>query len=293
MRTVLVINTHSRQGRRSAQLTEQSIRNMKRFQVVKVIKIKRLKLLSYYLRDLQRQNNVECVIIGSGDGTISSVLNAMKRRKGIVYGFVPLGTGNAFVQSLYLPEDVDDALKVLSNGTIKKTSLGAINGHVFANVAAFGLPTRVSGNISNRTKKIFGPLAYLFSGFWHLIRHKSFLCTITYDSQERSFYTHHLVISNGRYHGHLPVSKKASVYKNQLVVTAFGTRQSRLHYAYSLLRFTLGSHESALGTELFVVKQATLTTAPKRKLEADGEIIGTTPAKIEVLPNAISVITSS
>lgn len=290
MRTVLFINEHSRQAKILSDLVQYKLNESKRFEIVKVIKVSSLNGLEKSLDSLARLNNIECVLVGSGDGTIDAVLNKLKNRKYIVYGFLPLGTGNAFVRSTGMPVEAEEALAKFEKAKIRKVSLGEVNGHLFANIAAVGMPVSVSLNISNVTKRFFGQVAYVLSGVKNLITHKAILCTMVTEGKEYSFFTHHLLIANGRYHGHLPVSRHASVYKNKLVLVAFGVRRSRLHYMYAMLLFELGMHKKARHVKLIPFKSAQLYIKPMRPVEIDGEVVTHTPVEVKIVPNAIKLL---
>jgi diacylglycerol kinase (ATP) len=292
MRTVLFINTHSRQARKLSNEVIHALSAKKSgFDIVDVIIVKSLEDLDSDLKKLKFIDKLECVIVGSGDGTIVAILNALKGRKKITYGFLPLGTSNTFVRSLGLPPKAADAIDIISKKRTRLVSLGAVNGVLFANIAGVGLPVRVVRNLTDRMKKYLGPFAYLVSGAKELIGHSAIQCTIIEGRKRESFYTHHLLIANGKYHGHLPIAADASLFKNQLVVVAFGVSQSRWHYIKSMVRFGLGTHESDPHVRLIPIKKARLLTSPNRRIEADGEMISSTPAEIKIIKNAIRVFT--
>ncbi len=293
MRTVLFINSHSRQAEKyKSEVIDTLSAKDSGFDLIDVIIVNKLEYLDKELKKLKSVPKLECVIVGSGDGTIVAVLNALKGRTKIKYGFLPLGTSNTFVRSLGLPPKVPEALEIIGKKRSRLVSLGAIDNVLFANIAGVGLPVRVARNLTNRTKKYFGPFAYLLSGLKEITTHSAFRCTIDDGHTRHAFYTHHLLIANGKYHGHLPVSADASLFKNQLVAVAFGVSQSRLQYAKSMIRFGLGIHEADPHVLLIPIKKAKLTTKPQRNIEADGELIGRTPAKIKILKNAIRVFTN-
>jgi len=292
MRTAILINTHSRQA---SKLLERVIvqlpKKLKDHDIVSMIIIHDTEKFDSCLEKLRSIANLECVIVGSGDGTIVAVLNALKDRKNLMYGFLPLGTSNTFVRSLGLPLTYDKAVKVIEGGYIRPVSLGSINNYLFANIAGLGVPVRVVQYMSNRTKRLFGPMSYAFSGLRHLIRHKSFYCQIKSDDSTESFYTHHLLIANGPYHGPIHLSSEASAFNNQLVVVSFGTNQTSWGYFKNLLRFGIGRKANDPATRIFPITKARLITEPRRLIEADGEMIGKTPADIEVVKEAIKVFT--
>lgn len=289
MRTVLFINAHSRQAKKLADTVTESIKSIDKLKVVDVIIVEQLGQIDEYLKRLAKTRRLQCVIVGSGDGTIVAVLNALKNKNKIVFGFLPLGTSNTFVRSIGLPLDIDEALEVVRKQKIRPASLGSVNGLIFANIAGVGLPVRVARNLTNRTKKYLGPFAYLVSGLKELISHTAFYCTIESDKGSESFYTHYLLIANGKWHGPVAVSNYASVYRNQLVILAVGTNQSRWKYAVSMIRFGLGKHHNDPNVRVIPLKEARIITRPNRAVEADGEVITATPAEVKIIKDAIKV----
>lgn len=292
MRTVLFINSHSRQARKLTKKVVKAFSAAKSgFDVVDIIIVKKLEQLDDDLKKLKSTTNLECVIVGSGDGTIVSVLNTLKGRKDIVYGFLPLGTSNAFVRSLELPLKADEAIEVITKKRVRSVSLGTINGIIFANSAGIGLPVSVVSNLTDRTKKYLGPMAYVVSGLIEFVGHTALYCTIKQGRKRESFYTHHILIANGRYHGNLPVSTDASVFRNQLVIVAFGVSQSRWQYVKTIVKFGVGKHEADPNVRVIPFKKLHIETRPNHRIEADGELISKTPAEIKIVRDAIRVFT--
>lgn len=292
MRTALFINANSRGARDLiGQVKADFKQNPGRFDIVDTIVVGKLSRFAKALKRLQAIDKLDCVIVGSGDGTIIAVINAMKDR-GVVFAFLPLGTVNAFVRSIGLPGSYEEAFTTLQRSRSRTISLGEVNGVLFANIAAIGISARIAGSISDKTKRFLGPLAYVLTSLRELAAHKAFSCTVVLDGKTRHFKTHQLVIANGRYHGYHPIGKVASVFKDQLVLAIFGNDPIKRHYLSSMARFLLKRHEQHEYTELLPFSTATIVTKPKRAIEADGEVIGRTPAEFHVVPRAIQVLSS-
>jgi YegS/Rv2252/BmrU family lipid kinase len=226
--------------------------------------------------------------VGSGDGTIVAVLNALHDRK-ITYGFLPLGTSNTFVRSLGLPLTYPLARRVILRQQARPASLGAINGKLFANIAGIGIPTEVTKTTTNKIKKILGPFAYVVNGVKALIGSQAIYCHVVNDDINEHFYTHYLLFANGRYHGNLPLGKEVSAYNDKLVLMAFGVSQKRRHNAEALVRLFFRRYKKAPQVRTIPFERLYITTKPKQRIEADGEIMSQTPATIEIKKNAINV----
>lgn len=292
MRTAVFINTHSRGGRTHLKAVRRYFEKSKQFELIAFIVVEELDEIDSCIRQLKNVDQLECVIIGSGDGTIVTVLNALKNRKDIVYGILPLGTGNIFAKSIGLPADSSKVLKMLPKLEPTSISLGMVNGRLFANTASLGVPTHVVVNLTNKTKKWLGIFAYAVSGLKALRHHNAFLCEAKTDDGIYRFYTHHLIVANGTYHGPLPIDREASVHNDKLVMAALGTSSSRRQYLRSLVTFGLGRH--TLDKNFLIIPTETLEirTQPIRRIETDGELLGKTPAKFKVVKQAIRVLSA-
>src|SRR3712207_2420921 len=82
------------------------------------------------------------LFVGGGDGTLNEVLNGVAAVEGgldgVIFGLIPLGTGNDFADALGLPEDVEAALGVLLEGSEVRVDVGVLNDRHFVNVSAGG-----------------------------------------------------------------------------------------------------------------------------------------------------------
>lgn len=181
------------------------------------------------------------------------------------------------------------ARRVIMKGEPRNASLGAVNGRIFANIAGIGVPVTVTKDTSNKLKKILGPLAYVVRGVKAVISHDAFYCTIVNDEVTESFYTHYLLLANGKYHGPLSLGKEVSAYNDQLMLVAFGVSDKRWHSVASLASAYLGFHKQDKRIKMIPFKRILITTKPRHRIEGDGEMIARTPATVEILQDAIKV----
>jgi len=79
----------------------------------------------------------DVIVAAGGDGTIADVIQGMiqcQNRKNVALGIIPLGSGNAFRQSLGIPKNVRKAIQCIKGGKTKVIDLLEIEG----TWAAFG-----------------------------------------------------------------------------------------------------------------------------------------------------------
>ena len=78
------------------------------------------------------------LFVAGGDGTLNEVLNGVAAVPGalsrVVFGIIPLGTGNDLATALGYPEDIEGALDRLLSSTPIAVDVGLLNGRHFLNV---------------------------------------------------------------------------------------------------------------------------------------------------------------
>lgn len=114
--------------------------------------------------------SVEIVVICGGDGTINYVVNQM-REKGInpLIGVIPAGTANDFAGAIGMPKDYVKAARKIAQGKEHAVDCGEVNGRYFVNVLSFGVLTTTSQHTSDKAKRRYGKLAYIWVGLKDLI----------------------------------------------------------------------------------------------------------------------------
>jgi len=105
--------------------------------------------------------NFECIVAVGGDGTINEVVNGIGET-GVTLGVIPVGSGNDFVNAIGIPKKLQQALKVLTEGSIRKLDLGKAGDHYFANGLGIGFDSWVVEQ-ALKVKKLRGSLIYLYS----------------------------------------------------------------------------------------------------------------------------------
>jgi diacylglycerol kinase (ATP) len=114
------------------------------------------------------RDGVDFLFIGGGDGTVNEVVNGAARVDGgldrVVFGIVPLGTGNDFATALGMPDDVEASAAALVDGAVRAVDVGLVNGRAFVNVSAGGFIAEVSDAVNPQLKTIAGRFAYLLGG---------------------------------------------------------------------------------------------------------------------------------
>lgn len=287
----LLINTQSKRGKQALTEIRQACHELN-LSIDIVNKIKSSDDLHPTLQKIKKRAP-RVLIVGSGDGTVSDVVDYLAGSK-IILGVVPLGTTNNFARSLGLPLDIYGSLRVIKQGRVTPVDLGKIENDYFSNIAGIGLSALIAGKVTNTRKKRFGRLAYPLTGIELLFRHKPFFVTITDKDGELQvrFETHQLIIANGKYHAGKEIAADASLKGNELVIFKLGGR-SKLSFAWHMIDFYIGRRRSVYHSSYLIGKDVSIHTSTPQPIELDGEVKLTTPVAATVRPKAIKVFHSA
>jgi diacylglycerol kinase family enzyme len=84
------------------------------------------------------RGELDAIIAGGGDGTISSVASVLAG-SAVPFGIIPLGTLNHFAKDLKIPLALDEAVALIAAGNLRPIDVGEVNGRVFINNSSIGI----------------------------------------------------------------------------------------------------------------------------------------------------------
>ncbi len=234
------------------------------------------------------RDEVDLAVIAGGDGTLNALAGALHRHR-LPLGILPLGTANDLARTLSIPEDPEEASRLILRGHQRQVDLGQVNGHYFFNVAHVGLGTYITHQLSASAKKHWGVLSYLHTFFTALQHYRSFRVTLTVDGESRHMRSIHVAVGNGRYYGggNL-VEENAGIDDGHLVLFSLKPLKVRqLLLIAPLLR--LGKQRAAKEVYTAWGREISVRTARPMEVHADGEHLTWTPADFRVIPRAVGI----
>lgn len=230
----------------------------------------------------------DLVILGGGDGTISSLVDLLVGQD-VILGVLPLGTANSFARTLGIPLDIPGAVEVLRTGAPKRIDLGMIDGDYFANCAALGISPQIARTIPHGLKKVLGKIGYLGWAAWQFASFRPFTLIVGEGDTAERLRVVEVRISNGPFHGGTELVDAAAVDSGEIVVQAVvGRVRSRLVRNWVASFFRLDArHED---TRDFRGKSMRIDTVPRMPISIDGEVLATTPVTAKVAAGVIEVM---
>ncbi|EYD71492.1 Transcription regulator (contains diacylglycerol kinase catalytic domain protein) [Rubellimicrobium mesophilum DSM 19309] len=236
----------------------------------------------------QAAGTVDLVVLGGGDGTLSSAAPALIET-GLPLGILPLGTANDLAHTLGIPLDIGDAAQVIVEGKLRRIDLGEVNGKPFFNVASLGLSVAMTRELTHDVKQRWGRLGYAVSTFRALTQMRPFVAEIRAGDEVHRVRTLQIAVGNGRYYGAgMAVEKDAEIDDSclNLYSLEFG-HLWKLALVYPAFR--KGRHGLWKEVRTMRCREVDIRTARPKKINTDGEITTETPAQFRVLPRAVSV----
>jgi diacylglycerol kinase (ATP) len=239
------------------------------------------------------------LIVGvGGDGTVHEVVNGLIEDDKAInpevrLGVVAAGTGCDFIKTFGIPSSPSHAVVHLDGhesfpidiGKITFTEDGKEVVRYFANVAEAGLGARVVERAA-RLPRFLGPTVYFFAFWLSLARHKPAevrvdLMTRTYEGPMNN-----MVIANGQFFGGgMKIAPKAAPTDGVLdfQIEHVGKRDA-IAVLPKVYKGQHVPHPKILEAKRV---EASIESNPPLLIEADGEVLGFTPARFELLRDAI------
>jgi YegS/Rv2252/BmrU family lipid kinase len=233
-----------------------------------------------------------------GDGTVHEVVNGMVCDGGpvaadAVLGVVAAGSGCDFVRSFGLPPDAGQAARHLAGDEVRTIDVGTVtcadgDTRCFVNIAQAGLGGAVVARAA-RLKgvgRLLGGARYA-AGFWlTLPRFRPAAVRLDADGQYHAWRAFNVVVANCRFYGGgmqiSPNSDPGDCLLDILVMT--GPKSDSFT---TLPKVYKGAHLPHRNIAELRSAQLSIEAEPGFPVEADGEVLGVTPASFGIIPGAI------
>ena len=236
-----------------------------------------------------------------GDGTVHEVVNGMISggqpvAPDAVLGVVAAGSGCDFVRSFGLPHDAAQAAGQLAGDQLRTIDVGSVTcagqdqPRYFVNIAQVGLGGAVVARTAGLTRagRFLGGAKYA-AGFWlTLPRFRPAPVRIDADGHPYAWRAFNVVVANCRFYGggmHIsPKSDPGDCLLDVLVMT--GPKSDAFT---TLPKVYKGAHLPHRHIAELRAGQLRVDADPPFPVEADGEILGVTPASFGIIPAVITL----
>ena len=232
-----------------------------------------------------------------GDGTFQGLINAAFGSD-VILGVIPAGGGNDFAAALGLPRDPLEAAKAVLRGSPRfvdlvrvrtaegQTRLYAGGGGVGLDAEAARFASGAFRHFPGRTRYIASALRAL-AGFVPLDLRLEFPDSDISAQESKAFVA--AVLNSPSYGAGLKLAPGATIDDGSLDVVLIQDLEA-LEILALLPRLMASGELRNSRVKRWQAKQVRITTSKSCIFHGDGEVLGSTPVELEVVPKAISVL---
>jgi YegS/Rv2252/BmrU family lipid kinase len=233
------------------------------------------------------------IIAAGGDGTFNEVINGIAN-SGTAMAIVPLGTTNVLAKELDIPEDVAGATVHALRGKAHSVSLGRVEcvshssqvSRYFCLMAGIGFDGEAVYGVSEALKRRSGKGAYILSGLKTLMEYSPGELRFTLNGTDYAGYS--AIVGNAsKYGGNFKITPDAMLQDPHFHIAIMHGKRRRdiLRYIYGIFR-----ERHLRLKDITYLKGDSLRIEGIARIQTDGDYLGTTPAIITVVPDALQLI---
>lgn len=239
------------------------------------------------------RRNVDVVLAGGGDGTVSTAASLLMNKKKAL-AILPAGTMNLFARSLGIPQTLEAALKAFTDGEVKAVDMATANGRPFVHQFSIGMHARM---VQLREKMDFGSrlgkMRASVRAAWATIKNpRTLKVTLTIGKTDIITRATGIGISNNLFgEGHLPYADNPAGGVLGIYVSVARRRRDLVKLLLAMLR---GRWRQSEHVEMHQADKAVLkihSSPTKFKAVMDGELVKLErETTVEIHPATLNVL---
>lgn len=241
-------------------------------------------IASHLTKDLPDAGEQLVVVALGGDGTVNEVINGLHNMDRVLFGYIPIGSGNDFARGMGLVRQPDAALEtIIGSGKVVQMDLGIVrrSGKTrrFAVSTGMGFDAAVCHEVCVSPWKKFlnrmklGKLSYVLIALHRIVKDRTFSMTVRAgDGYEKTFRNVYFVaVMNQQYEGGgMRFTPKASAGDGMLdVIIVSGLPKALLVLLLPTAFF--GRHVHFPGVHTWQTKRIEIIADRPLPIHADGE----------------------
>ncbi len=240
-------------------------------------------------------NNTDLIIAAGGDGTVALISNRLVGTQ-TPLGIIPLGTGNLLAKQLAIPLKLEPALGLITNQDHKIVQIDTLkynHRHYLMNIS-IGVSPKIMETTNSDTKQRFGFFSYLVHFIQQILGLKLEKVLVEYDHNQKTYMAAEVLIANIGTAGIEPLVWSEDVSLTDSTMDLLIFRAANFSDIIGLLYsiFTKKGKRNP-GIKFHQVKEyCRIETPTPMPIQADGDVIGQTPAIIYLAPKSLRIISN-
>jgi YegS/Rv2252/BmrU family lipid kinase len=253
------------------------------------------------LAERAAREGARLVVVVGGDGSVNEAVNGLLRA-GVEdppeLAVIARGTGDDFIRTQGIPSSVEPAIDIARTGAPRPVDAGRVEyrtwdggeaSRYFANVASVGMSGAVAQRANATTKALGGRITFFYALTREFIVWRNTEVTVQVGDETRRGLMHDVVVANGCYHGGaMKLAPDARPDDGLFDVVLIGD-VSKLDFITTAPKLYSGRHVGHPKVEVLRGSTVSVDARVLLPLETDGELLGTTPARFEIVSHAYRV----
>jgi diacylglycerol kinase family enzyme len=203
------------------------------------------------------------------------------------------------VRTYAIPTKFEDAVHTALHGATRTIDAGRVSyrtwdGHdadrYYANVGSVGMSAAVAQRANGMSKALGGKATFFYALVRVFLEWDNTEVTVELaDGQRREGRMHDVIVANGQWHGGaMRLAPEAQPDDGQFDIVLIGDVTKR-DFVTTAPKLYSGAYLSHPKIELLRSTSVSVDAPERLPIELDGEQIGTTPTRFEVVPSALRV----
>jgi YegS/Rv2252/BmrU family lipid kinase len=234
------------------------------------------------------RNKYDLVIVAGGDGTVNEVINGIANSK-TTLAIIPFGTSNVLALELGIPFSAKEAAELITVGRQTRIDLGLAEmrgvSRFYAIVLAVGFDAALMKDATSEFRNKWGIFAEPIMGInfitcrWQKIR-------IEHTTSSMGYFA---IIAKSKFvGGGYQIANAASTQDGFLDLVIINRKWWKV--LPLLFSASIGKRNKFHLNEYYQIRDASVYSSPDLLVQVDGDIIGTTPVKVTIVPKALNVV---
>jgi len=212
---------------------------------------------------------------------------------------IPLGTGMDFVRTYGIPARFDDAVRTALHGATRTIDVGRASYRAWdgaaaeryvANVGSVGMSAAVAQRANGMSKVLGGKATFFYALVRVFLEWQNTLVSVELDGGERrEARMHDVIVANGRWHGGAMLLAPDAQPDDGLFDVVLIGDITKMDFITTAPKIYKGTYLAHPKVDLVRSRAVTVDAPERLPIELDGEQIGTTPVRFEVVPGALRI----
>jgi YegS/Rv2252/BmrU family lipid kinase len=212
---------------------------------------------------------------------------------------IPLGTGMDFGRTYGISSRFEEAVRVALEGTARMVDVGRVtyrewsgeeSERYFANVGSVGMSAAVAQRANGMSKALGGKATFFYALTRVFFEWQNTSVSVRLDDgSHREGRMHDVIVANGQYHGGaMWLAPDAEPDDGLFDIVLIGDVTKR-DFVTTVPKIYKGTYLAHPRVELLRSRSVSVAAPEHLPIELDGEQVGTTPVRFEVVPGALRV----